>query len=206
MVLTPAQSNKLQLEQQLIKISLIENALMYTFNGESRLHGLVVDSSTLKRAKNDLNELIRVQDIHNGGGYKKLEYFNSPGSRVDKVKDHFDKDDGTLSFIEVKQSSSGKFVVNHKQSKSSILKQIKQKQMATKKKVAPKKAAKKAAPKKKGAAKKSVKTEGDSIRSRVDKLVGKGLDNAAIMEQLDKDGIVYSIKSVRWYASKARAL
>lgn len=189
--------NRLQIDQQILKIRLIENALTYRFNGKSKLFGNLVDETTLSQAKLDLVELDRLQQIYDGDKYEKLPYFSSNGSRVDSVKDHYDKDDGSLAFIEVKQMSSGKFVVNHKHSKSFIKKQIKQKQMATKAKT-------KAATKK--GTKKVTKTQGDSIKSRVDKLVAAGKDNAAIFEALDKAGIKYSENSVRWYASKARAL
>jgi hypothetical protein len=207
--LNVSEANKLAIEQQYLKIKLIENALTYTYKGEHILFGKKIDAGDLKRAQLELQELVRIKELHTSGKYNNLPYFNCNGITLDKVKEHFNSE-GTFAFIEIKESSRGKYVMNHKLSKSSILKQIKQKQMATKKKAAAKKAApKKAASKKsskKAAPKKTVKTEGDSIRTRVDKLVGQGKDNKAIMEALDKDGIVYSIKSVRWYASKARAL
>lgn len=198
--LSPKQANRLDIEQQLIEIKLLENALSYEFNGKSRLRGQPIDHGHLVRAQERLKELDRVRGVYESPEYQKKQLPYLPGagtSRVTKVKAHYDEQDGELLFFEVKPSSSGRIVVEHVSTKSHIKGRIKQKQMATKKK-----AAKKAAKPAKKAAK---KVEGDSIRARVEKLVKAKKNNAEIMEALDKDGIAYSISSVRWYASKARA-
>jgi len=201
--LTLREANKLALEQQMLKIRMIENALQYQVAGVSHLYGQPIDNGHLIRAKNDLARLDRERLYFE----KHPNYMPCNAARVQKITSHFDEN-GSLTFIEVKPTTTGDAVKAHLSTKSHIVKSIKNKQMATKKKAAKKgalkKAAKKVAPKK--AVKKSTtKTEGDSIRARVDKLVAAGKDNAAIMEALDKEGIVYSIKSVRWYASKARS-
>lgn len=206
--LTAKESNRLAIEQQLIEIRLIENALNFQFKNESRLRGKVVSEGDLIRAKNELTELDRVRSIYESEAYGKklLPYLPSNGSITEKVKAHFDELDGELLFIEVKPSTNGRIVTEHVQTKSHIKKSIKQKLMATKK-AAKKKVAKTATKKVNKSTKPAkAKTEGDSIRARVEKMVGKGLNNAAIFEALNKDGIAYAESSVRWYASKARAL
>lgn len=193
--LTAEQANKLAMEQQVIKVRVIENALTYSFRGKSMLWGSEVTAATLAKAQNELAELDRLRYQYTRKD--KLPYFNSPGSLQEKIKDHFDND-GTMVFVEMIPSSTGKKVKVHLEALGTIKKQIKQKQMATKKKAA-KKVAKKAAPAKK-------KSAGPTLRSVVEGLVGKGKDNAAILEHLKKNKIAHSEKSVRWYASKARAI
>lgn len=199
--LSAAEDNRLAIELQIIKIKTIECALQYSFNGESHLWGNVIRQSDLSKAKNDLELLYRKKSIYESQEYKQkhLPYFNSPGSIVDKIKTHFNNH-GTIEFIEVKRTTTGDAVVTHLKTKSSIKKQIKKKQMATKKKAVKKKAAPK-----KAAKKAASKTQGESIKSVVYALVDKDKTNEQIFAELDKKDFVYSINSVRWYASKARA-
>jgi len=194
--LTQSESIRLAIEQHIIKIKSIENALMYEYKGESWLWGSKVDQSTLTRAKNDLANLDRQRAVVDGDK-SKLPYMSGAGNSLgDKITDHFEKDSGNLAFVEMSNGATGQRAKVHLTASGTINKQIKKKIMATKKK-----AAKKAAPKKKAAAKR----EGPTLKSIVDGLVAKGKDNAAIMEHLDKMKISYSESSVRWYASKARA-
>lgn len=204
--LAPSQANKLALELLVIKIKCAQTALKYTFDGKSYLWGKPIDEADLVRLKTQLAELDRKQQLYDANKTENMPYLPSGSSVIEKIKDHF-ADDKRYAFTEVKEGQSGKMIVNHVHSKSYILKQIKTKQMATKKKAASKKAATKKATSKKATSKKaSAPKEGDSIKSFVDKCVSKGMDNAAIFAALDKAGYAYSINSVRWYASKARAL
>lgn len=192
--LTPKETNRLLIEHQVIKIRLLENALKYEdFHGNSILFGATVDETDLIRAKEKLKELDRIRGVYESKEYKekKLPYLQSLGSETEKIKSHYDLDDGNLLFLELKQGSTSKTVNNHIVSKSHILSQIKQKQMATKKKAK--------APKKK-----AVKRDGPTLKDLVFDLVETGKNNAAILAALDKKKIKYSEKSVRWYASKAR--
>lgn len=198
--LTPQQSNRLAISQQLIKIKLLEQALEYVdVKGGHVLFNQHVGESDLIQARNFLIELDRKRGIYESEAYQKkqLPYLPSARSGTDKIKAHFDTLDGELLFFEIKPSTSGKSVVIHQESKSHIKKRIKQKQMATKKA-----AKKKAAPKKKVVAPK--KDGAPTLKSRVDDLAWEGYTNAEIFKALDKAKIAYSEKSVRWYASKAR--
>lgn len=174
---------------------MLEQALEYVDpKGNHILFGNLVGKSDLEQAKNYLAELDRKRGIYESEAYQKkqLPYLPSNGGG-DKVKAHFDALDGELIFFEVKPSTSGKVVVEHQQTKSFIKKQIKQKLMATKKKAA----------KKKPVAKKAKEP---SLKSFVDEMAWEGKTNAEIFAALDKKKIKYSENSVRWYASKARAL
>ena len=196
--LTPQQTNRLLIEQQIIKIRLLENALLYQdARNNSILFGQTVDASDLTRAKEQLKELDRIRGVYESKDYKekKLPYLSSLNC-TQQMKDHYDEEDGNLLFVELKSQAGGKTLANHLESKSHINSRIKKKQMATKKKSAKKKAA----PKKKAA----VKRDGPTLKDMVFDLVEAGKDNAAILAALDKKKVKYSEKSVRWYASKAR--
>lgn len=196
--LTPQQTNRLAISQQIAKIKLLENALQYVDVRENHvLFGHHVDNSDLIQARNFLIELDRKRSIYESEAYQKKElpYLPSGGSSTEKVKAHFDAMDGELLFFEVKPSTTGKSVIIHKESKSHIKSRIKQKQMATKKKAAVKK--KKVAPKVK-------KPGAPTLKSLVDDLAWAGKTNAEIYVALTKKGMDYSEKSVMWYASKAR--
>lgn len=192
--LTPQQSNRLAISQQLGKIKLLENALEYIdVRGNSILFGRPVGNEDLVQARNFLVELDRKRSVYESDAYQKKElpYLSSNGSGTEKIKDHFS--DGELIFFEVKPSTSGKSVKRHQESKSHIKSRIKQNQMAQKKK---------AAAKKKVAVKK--KAGGPTLKSLVDDMAWDGKTNAQIVAALNKKKVQYSIKSVMWYASKAR--
>lgn len=191
--LTPKESNRLQIEQQILKIRMLENALEYSYKGESYLCGQRVYASTLAQAKNELAELDRLRGVYE---QKKLPYFNSPGSLTEKIKDHYEND-GNIVFTEFKNGSTGKRVQVHIKSIGRISKQIKKQQMAQKKKV-------KVAAKKKAAAPKE-KAGGPTVGSRVSALVDKGYDNEKIIATFGAKKWPGTENSIRWYASKARA-
>lgn len=181
------------------KIQLLENALQYVdVRGNSILFNHPVGQEDLIQARNFLIELDRKRSIYESEAYQKkqMTYLPSNGTGANKIQAHFDSLDGELLFFEIKPSNSGKSVVMHQESKAHIKSRIKQKQMAqkktAKKKAAPKKAA---APKKPGA---------PTLKSIVDDLAWDGKTNAEIVAVLDKKKIAYSVKSVMWYASKAR--
>lgn len=186
------------ISQQIAKIKLLENALLYVDARENHvLFGHPVGSSDLVQARNALIELDRKRSIYESEAYQKKElpYLPSGGSSTEKIKAHFDALDGELLFFEVKPSTTGKSVIVHKESKSHIKSRIKQKQMATKKAAKKKVAKKKATPKKPGA---------PTLKSLVDDLAWAGKSNAEIFTALNKKKVKYSEKSVMWYASKAR--
>lgn len=198
--LTPQQSNRLAISQQLIRIKLLEQALEYVDHKEKHiLFGEPVGKTDLVQARNYLIELDRKRSIYESEAYQKKElpYLPSGGSSTDKVKVHFDAMDGELLFFEIKPSTTGKSVVMHQESKSHIKKRIKQKQMAQKK------AAKKKVAKKKAAAPKK-KAGGPTLKSLVDDMAWDGKTNEQIIAVLDRKKIDYQLSSVRWYASKAR--
>lgn len=196
--LNPSEANRLKMDLLVVKIKAAETALKYIFNGKSTLWGQVIDQGYLERLRLQLVELDRVQQVYDSGRAQDLPYLPSGGSVTEKLTDHFDAD-GRYAFTELRPGQSGKTVATHTFSKSFIKQQIKNRNMATKKKAAKKGATKKAVKKT------STKQEGTSIKAFVDACVKKKMDNAAIFAALDKEGYAYSINSVRWYASKARA-
>jgi len=132
--LSPQEANRLAVHMQVVRIKLIQHALKYSFNGQSTLWGQPVDESTLEREKAILTDLYRIKTIYETAIYHRLPYLPSNGSRVEKIKEHYETQSGTIAFVEVKQSSHGASVVNHMMSKKTIKRAIKKKQQSSKRK------------------------------------------------------------------------
>lgn len=137
--LSAQEANRLAIQLQVLRIKVLEFTLNYSFKGKCYLWGQEVDRHTLTREKVKLSELYRVKTIHETT-IRNLPYLPSGGSRVDKIKEHYLADEGTIGFVEVKDSSHGASVINHLWSKRTIKKRIKKKlqkskKMATKKRV-----------------------------------------------------------------------
>ena len=132
--LTAQEANRLAVQLQVLRIKVLEFALKYTFKGKSTLWGQEVDRHTLTRERVKLQELYRVKTIHETT-IRNLPYLPSGGSKVDKIKEHYLTEDGTIGFVEVKDSSHGPSVVNHLMSKRAIKRQIRKKISSTNKKL-----------------------------------------------------------------------
>lgn len=134
--LSAQESNRLAVQMQVLRIKLIEFARKYAFNGKSTLWGQELDEYTLQRERAKLAELDRVQVIHETAAYRNLPYFPSGGGgTVKKIKERYLKAEGTIAFIEVKESSHGQSVTNHLQKKKTIKRRIKHKQSSTNRKI-----------------------------------------------------------------------
>lgn len=123
--LSAQEANRLAVQMQVLRIKLIEFSLRYTFNGKSFLFDSETDKTTLLRAKFRLTELYRVKTIHESAAYRDLPYLPAlHGSIVEKIKEHYLIENGTIGFVEVKESSHGPSVVNHLWSKRTIKRRI----------------------------------------------------------------------------------
>lgn len=131
--LTAQEANRLAIQLQVVRINILDFALKYSFGGKSHLWGQVVDRNTLEREKAKLTELYRVKLIHETN-VKNLPYLPSNGSKVEKIKEHYLAQDGTVGFVEVKDSSHGPSVVNHLMSKRTIKRMIRKKISSSNKK------------------------------------------------------------------------
>ena len=92
------------------------------------------DQPRIQREKALLTELYRVKTIFETVAYRDLPYFASNGGGKEKIKEHYLQDEGTIGFVEVKQNSHGKSVVNHLWSKRTIKRAIRKKLSSSKRK------------------------------------------------------------------------
>ncbi|HYD91621.1 MAG TPA: hypothetical protein VEA37_09070, partial [Flavobacterium sp.] len=111
------------------------------------LWGQVVDQHTLVRERAKLAELYRIKGIYETRKYRELPYIAGHGGKVSKIKEHYLVDEGTIGFVEVRESSHGRSVVNHLWNKRTIKRMIKNKQSSSKRKSKSNGNKKKSAPK-----------------------------------------------------------
>lgn len=133
--LSAREANRLAVQMQYLRVKLVEFTLRFSFNGKSVLWGQQVDENTLAREKAILAELYRLRGVYESKKYNELPYLNCGRSEVKKIKEHYSKKDGTIAFLEVKESSHGKSVSNHLSNKKTVKRRLKKKQSSLNKKL-----------------------------------------------------------------------